>query len=65
MIAVPTKPKRATVRDVAEEAAVSIATVSRWLNGSIKLPEGTAERIRRSIDKLRYEPNLHARRLRV
>lgn len=60
---VPRKPKRATVRDVAEEAAVSIATVSRWLNGSIKLPDGTAERIRRSIDKLRYEPNLHARRL--
>jgi LacI family transcriptional regulator len=62
-MAVPRKPKRATVRDVAEEAAVSIATVSRWLNGSIKLPDGTAERIRRSIDKLRYEPNLHARRL--
>jgi LacI family transcriptional regulator len=62
-LAEPTKPKRATVRDVAEEAAVSIATVSRWLNGAIKLPEGTAERIRRSVDKLRYEPNLHARRL--
>lgn len=60
---VPNKPKRATVRDVAENAAVSITTVSRWLNGSIKLPEGTVERIRRSIDKLRYEPNLHARRL--
>lgn len=57
------KPKRATVRDVAEQAAVSIATVSRWLNDSIKLPEVTAERIRRAVVLLRYEPNLHARRL--
>jgi LacI family transcriptional regulator len=57
------KPKRATVRDVAEQAAVSVATVSRWLNGSIKLPEVTAERIRRAVLMLRYEPNLHARRL--
>jgi LacI family transcriptional regulator len=57
------KPKRATVRDVAEQAAVSVATVSRWLNGAIKLPEVTAERIRRAVVLLRYEPNLHARRL--
>jgi LacI family transcriptional regulator len=57
------KPKRATVRDVADQAAVSVATVSRWLNGSIKLPEVTAERIRRAVILLRYEPNLHARRL--
>ena len=55
--------KRATVRDVAREAAVSVATVSRWLNGSIKLPEVTADRIRRAVVLLRYEPNLHARRL--
>jgi LacI family transcriptional regulator len=57
------KPKRATVRDVAGQAAVSVATVSRWLNGTIKLPEITAERIRRAVVLLRYEPNLHARRL--
>jgi LacI family transcriptional regulator len=57
------KHKRSTVRDVATEAKVSIATVSRWLNGSIKLPEVTAERIRRAVILLRYEPNLHARRL--
>ena len=55
--------KRATVRDVAREAAVSVATVSRWLNGSIKLPDVTAERIRRAVVLLQYEPNLHARRL--
>lgn len=59
----PVKSKRATVRDVAKAAKVSVATVSRWLNGSMKLPEPTAERIRRAIEKLRYEPNLHARRL--
>ncbi len=57
------KHKRSTARDVATEASVSIATVSRWLNGSIKLPEVTAERIRRAVILLRYEPNLHARRL--
>lgn len=57
------RQKRATVRDVAEAAAVSTATVSRWLNGSIVLPQGTVDRIRRAIEALRYEPNLHARRL--
>ena len=55
-------PRLATVRDFAGEAALSRATVSRWLNGSIKLPEVTAERIRRAVVLLRYEPNLHARR---
>lgn len=51
------------MRDVAAQAGVSSATVSRWLNGSIVLPDVTVSRIRQAIDHLGYQPNPHARRL--
>ena len=44
-------------------AAVSVATVSRYLNGSLVLPAGTADRIETAIRSLNYRPNPHARRL--
>ena len=54
----------ATMADVAREAQVSVATVSRLLNNqSIVSPE-TAERVYTAIQKLSYEPNLLARNLR-
>jgi LacI family transcriptional regulator len=59
----PGRQKRSTMRDVAASAGVSMTAVSRWLNGSIVLPESTADRIRRAITQLGFEPNLHARRL--
>lgn len=51
------------ITDVAKLAGVSTATVSRWLNGSIRLPAATAERIRVAVGELRYQPHAQARRL--
>ena len=53
----------ATLKDVAEAAAVSIATVSRYQNNKLALPPTTAERIEKAIRALDYRPNAHARRL--
>lgn len=52
-----------SLKDVAEAAGVSVATVSRLLNGTLQLPAETRERIETAIRDLRYEPNPHARRL--
>ncbi|PSQ99498.1 MAG: LacI family transcriptional regulator [Bacteroidetes bacterium QS_9_68_14] len=52
-----------TIHDVAEEAGVSAATVSRFLNGSGKIAEPTAERVRAAVEALRYRPDRTARTL--
>lgn len=52
-----------SLKDVAEAAGVSVATVSRLLNGTLQLPPETRERIETAIRDLKYEPNPHARRL--
>jgi LacI family transcriptional regulator len=49
--------------DVARRAEVSVATVSRHVNGRIQLPEATAKRIERAVEELGYHPNPHARSL--
>jgi LacI family transcriptional regulator len=49
--------------DVARRSGVSVATVSRHVNGRIQLPEATAQRIERAIEELGYHPNPHARSL--
>ena len=46
-----------------QAAGVSVPTVSRFLNGSLRLPEPTARRIEAAIGALNYRPNPHARRL--
>ena len=57
-------PNRATsLKDVARTAGVSVATVSRLLNGSLELPADTKARIEDAIRQLNYVPNPHARRL--
>jgi LacI family transcriptional regulator len=48
---------RATVSDVARMAGVAPMTVSRVLTGSAKVAEPTAERVRKAVALLRYEPN--------
>lgn len=53
----------ANLKDVAKAAKLSVATVSRMLNGSLDLPEETRKRIEDAIAALNYKPNPHARRL--
>ena len=51
------------IKEVARVAKVSTATVSRTVNGSNKVSEETALRVRRAIEKLRYYPDTNARAL--
>ena len=50
-----------TIADVAQRAGVSIATVSRVLNGTTPVVPETAERIRMAIEELHYVPRTAAR----
>jgi LacI family transcriptional regulator len=52
-----------TIRDVAREAGVSVATVSRVLNDSGPVSEGARARILEIAGRLRYAPNEAARTL--
>ncbi|EHR63230.1 LacI family DNA-binding transcriptional regulator [Saccharomonospora cyanea] len=54
----------ATIYDVARRAEVSVATVSRVLNGGSVDPV-LAERVTKAVAALRYRPNLVARSLRT
>lgn len=55
--------KAATIRDVAERAQVSVASVSRVLNGSSAITEGTRQRVLEAVETLRYVPHVGARSL--
>ncbi|MBN2222828.1 MAG: LacI family DNA-binding transcriptional regulator [Vallitaleaceae bacterium] len=55
----------ATIKDVAKEASVSIATVSRVINGNYFVEEETKQRVNEAISKLNYKPNRIARSLKV
>lgn len=54
----------ATIRDVANLAGFSIATVSRALSKPETVTEATRQRVMESIDALGYEPNFAAKSLR-
>ncbi|NLX61221.1 MAG: LacI family transcriptional regulator [Tissierellia bacterium] len=49
------------IREIAERAGVSIATVSRYLNGSGYVSEKTKIKIQKEIEKAGYTPNALAR----
>jgi len=53
----------ATIRDVAYEAKVSIATVSRYINKTGKLRAATAMRVQTAIENLGFRPNAVGRNL--
>ena len=53
----------ATIRDVAREAGVSVATVSRVINDSGPVRDETRRRIREVAQRLRFTPNTTARSL--
>lgn len=50
-----------TIYDVAKEAGVSIATVSKALNDSYAIPDHTKAVIRETADRLGYRPNARAK----
>lgn len=54
-----------TIADVAKEAGVSVATVSRVINENEKVSSETVEKVNAAIKKLHYKPNVWGRRLRM
>jgi len=56
-------PRRATIRDVAESAGVSVGTASKALNGQGKLRAETRERVVRAAEQLGFAPNALAQAL--
>src|SRR5690242_20394030 len=61
----PSRDGRATstIRDVARDAAVSVATVSRVLAGSASVSPALTRRVRDSVQRLGYAPHSVARSL--
>jgi LacI family transcriptional regulator len=55
---------RVTIRDVAEQAGVSVATVSKVINDRYGVAAGTHARVRAIIDELGYEASIAAQSLR-
>lgn len=53
-----------TIRDVAEQAGVSVSTVSRALSGRAFVEEETKARVMRAVQELDYKPNAVAKGLR-
>ena len=54
---------KVTIKDVARDAGVSPSTVSRVMSDSPRIGEATKKRVRESIKKLGYTPNIMARSL--
>src|SRR5512134_3687210 len=52
-----------TIRDVARQAGVSVATVSRYINRNAPVSAEVAERLNRVMTDLRYVPHAAARHL--
>jgi LacI family transcriptional regulator len=69
--AAPSRPKRpdrpsgrgVNLRDVAEAASVSVATVSMVLNNNPRISRATHARVQRVMEKLGYQPNRLAQSL--
>ena len=52
-----------TIKDVAREARVSVATVSRALTGHENVAESVRQQVLATADRLRYQPHAAARSL--
>ena len=52
-----------TMKDVANRAGVSPATVSRVLSKTHSISEATSKRVLEAVGELNYYKNIHARRL--
>lgn len=55
--------KKVTIKEVAAEAGVSIATVSYVINKVDRVAEETRIKVTKAIEKLKYQPNILARSL--
>ena len=55
--------KSTTIIDVAKKAQVSVATVSRVVNGNYPVKEATKKKVLEAIKDLEYIPNIQAREL--
>ena len=60
----PRHLRKATMTDVARLAGVGTMTVSRYLSGTAKVSEKTAQRVQTAIKQLNYRPNELARAFR-
>lgn len=64
-ISVPQVRRPATIKDVARELDISVATVSRALSKPHLLRPATVERVREAVARLGYRPNLVAQNLKL
>ncbi len=53
-----------TIKDVAKRAGVSVATVSRVLNGNSNVAEATTKKVLKVVEEMSYNPNFLGRNLR-
>ncbi len=56
--------QKATIKDIARMAQVSVGTVSNYLNGTAHVAESTRKQIEHAIQQMNYHPNMNARSLR-
>lgn len=54
---------KVTIKEIAVDAGVSVSTVSRVISNNPKISEATKEKVRESIERLNYKPNIMARGL--
>lgn len=59
----PSEKKRVTLRDVAEEAGVSLKTASNVINHTGRMTDATREKVQKVVDRLGYRVNVSARNL--
>ena len=62
-VAESTPTRKVGIRDVAREAAVSVATVSMVINANPKISRPTAVKVQRVMDQMGYQPNRLAQSL--
>ena len=57
------KSQSVTIRQVAQKAGVSVATVSRYINHNAPISRDVAERLKKVMEELHYVPHAAARQL--
>ena len=55
--------RNTSIRDIAQETGLSVATISRVMNGSDRVSEETREKVLKACERLNYIPNPAARAL--